>query len=283
MPDEYMKKLFYLLVVLAACSLLGLTNGCADKKKSVSAGDSIVVMSHEDSLEALISAMPMPKIADRLFTDFLYNYMSRRDVQYERTIFPIKEYTGNMSKTIEKKDWKRERFFSNQYFYTLLFDSQQQRELLGDTAVSHAVVEKIYLEKGVVKQYVFERLQGAWMLTKIVNTPMESSPNYSFLNFYNGFVNDSVFQSQSLSENLMFSGPDPDDDLSTIEGVLLPEQFPSFAPPMPHGMMYNIMFGDGNKDSDTKIMLIEGISNGSESELVFKRHRGKWLLCNLTM
>ena len=120
-------------------------------------------------------------------------------------------------------------------------------------------------------------------MTGIVNIPLDESPNSSFLTFYNGFVTDPVFQSQSLSDNLMFSGPDPDDDLATVEGVLLPEQFPSFAPPMPHGMMYNILFGEGNTDSSTKILLIEGISNGSESELVFKRRKGTWKLCKLTM
>lgn len=277
-----MKKLLYIVSVVMVLGMTSIIGGCSGKN-SPSDNQADSVLSSEDSLELFYSQNPMPKAADNVFLDFLFNYMTRRDVQYERTVFPLKEVTGNMAKQHAKGEWKMDRFFSNQYFYTLIFDSEKQIELKHDTTITHAVVEKIYLEKKTIKQFVFNRIKGAWMLTEIVNTPMNASPNNSFLDFYNGFVTDSVFQSKSLADNLMFSGPDPDDDLSNIEGVLLPEQFPSFAPPMPRGLIYNITFGEENKDSDTKIMLIEGISNGNESVMLFKRRGGKWKLHKLTM
>lgn len=277
-----MKKLLYITSLVMMLAMVSIMDSCSGKNNPT-ANEADSALSREDSLDLFYSQHPMPKAADNLFCDFLFNFMTRRDVQFERTIFPLKEVTGTMAKHHEKKDWKMDGFFSNQYFYTIILDNEKQIELKDDTTITHAVVEKIYLEKKTIKQFVFDRIKGAWMLTQIVNTPMEASPNNSFLDFYNGFVTDSVFQSKSLADNLMFSGPDPDDDLSNIEGVLLPEQFPSFAPPMPRGLIYNIIFGEEGKDSDTKILLIEGISNGNESVMVFKRRGGKWKLYNLTM
>jgi len=81
----------------------------------------------------------------------------------------------------------------------------------------------------------------------------------------------------------MFTGPDPDDDFGTMTGTLAPEQWPSFAPQLPRGLIYNIIYGQKYTESSQKIFVVRGIANGLETELTFKKRGGKWKLTKLSM
>ncbi len=61
---------------------------------------------------------------------------------------------------------------------------------------------------------------------------------------------------------MKFTGPDPDDDFSTMTGDIEPETWPAFAPQLPHGMIYNIIYGQKYTESSQKIFVIRGIANG---------------------
>lgn len=282
-----MKKLLFGFILFAVCTMACFTTtSCSDKPSANDSllWDSLAIDSQlTDTLERMISETPMPKAADKLFFDFLFNFMARKDVQYSRIVFPLPVIEGKKTSYIEKREWKRERFFQNQDFFTSFFDDQNQVALQKDTSVNQVIVEKIYLKKRYVKQYFFNRLNGCWMMTSLKNTSFQGSPNASFLDFYSRFANDSVFQIESINDDLQFSGPDPDNDFALIEGMLMPEQFPSFAPPLPKDMIYNIVYGEPRQGSNTKIFHIEGIANGIEQELVFKRVSGKWKLFKMSL
>ena len=47
-------------------------------------------------------------------------------------------------------------------------------------------------------------------------------------------------------------------------------------------MIYNIIYGQNYRESDRKIFLIRGISNGLEIEMVFQRQNKHWKLVKLT-
>ena len=82
---------------------------------------------------------------------------------------------------------------------------------------------------------------------------------------------------------MKFTGPDPDDDFSTMTGDIEPETWPAFAPQLPHGMIYNIIYGQKYTESNQKIFVIRGIANGMETSLTFKKIGGKWELIKLDM
>lgn len=238
--------------------------------------------SDEDTLEQIITETPMPRAADELFDDFLFNFAANRNLQLERVVFPLPTYKNGQVTNVEKKDWKIERFFMRQDFYTVLFDDEQQMELVKDTSVSQATVEKVYFTTGAVMQYKFRRLNGAWMLVEIATEPISSNRNASFLKFYHQFVTDSVFQTESLSETVAFSGPDPDDDFERMEGILTPDTWPAFAPDLPDRMIYNIVYGKPREKSDKKIFVMRGIANGLEVEMTFRRNNDHWKLVKLS-
>ena len=235
-----------------------------------------------DTMELLIEETPMPKAADELFDDFLFNFAANRKLQAERIVFPLPVVNGDKTEHIRKEDWKTEHFFMRQGYYTLIFDSRRQMDLGKDTAVSHVVVEKIHLDIKTVKQYVFDRVNGLWMMRSINITPIYKNENASFLKFYQHFATDSAFQIESLDETVQFVGPDPDDDFEQMEGVITPDTWPAFAPEMPDRMIYNINYGENPGKSNTKIFVIRGISNGLEMEMTFRRKGGRWMLTRLT-
>ena len=234
-----------------------------------------------DSVDALTN-LPMPKAADELFDDFIFNFAANKKLQMERVMFPLKKVNGDKVETIERGEWKIERYFMRQQYYTLLFDSEKQMEIVKDTSLNHAVVEMIYFKTGAVVQHVFNRLKGAWMLTSIETIPISSSYNASFLEFYHRFATDPEFQTESLNETIQFEGPDPDDDFSRMEGLISADTWEAFAPELPQNMIYNIVYGQPQKGSTRKLFVMRGIANGFEVEITFQRKDGKWKLTKLT-
>lgn len=276
------------VLVVAVCLLMVMwTTGCTDKKPV--AVDTLVVDSFKnadtiavDTMDKLISEQPMPKAADELFDDFIFNFAANRKLQMARIKFPLKVVDGENTTYIKKADWKMEHFFMEQGYYTLIFDNHKQMGVVKDTSINNVVVEKVYLKKERVAKYMFERIRGRWMLTSILNNAMYHNTNASFLAFYQKFATDFDFQIVSLNNPVMFTGPDPDDDFSTMTGEIAPETWPAFAPELPSGFIYNIMYGQKYVEGDQKIFVMRGIANGMEMELTFMRIDGTWKLMSLS-
>ena len=235
-----------------------------------------------DSMEALIEDEPMPKAADELFDDFIFNFAANRRLQSERTDYPVNVDTyGKLSK-VEKSKWGMEHFFMRQGYYTLVFNSASQLDVVKDTAIGSVYVEKISFAKRQVTRWQFNRVLGLWKMQGVRIMALTKHEDASFLRFYNNFVTNPDIQSVSIAESVSFSGPDPEDDFSRMTGELMAEQVPAFLPWMPSGTLYNIHYGDQPyKPSNTRIFVVRGIANGMESELTFQRKAGAWMLTKL--
>lgn len=277
-------------LLFGALTLLLLMFSCKGKQTGDTAADvpqdsvdstAVEDLAAVDTLERLITETPMPRAADELFDDFLFNFSANRKLQMERVVFPLLTIKGGDTTHVAKDSWKMERFFLHQDFYTVLFDDERQMELVKDTSVSEATVEKIYFNTGAVMQYKFRRVKGAWLLLEQKTEPVASNRNSSFLEFYHQFVTDTAFQTESLAETVQFVGPDPDDDFAQMEGILTPDTWPAFAPELPDRMIYNIIYGRQGAKSDKKIFVMRGIANGLEVEMTFRRHGGRWQLVKL--
>ena len=279
-----MKQFFVVvlcLLLLASCggSKTSNTEETVPADSTVVTADSLAV---SDASDDLLANLPMPKAADELFDDFLYNFAANRKLQMERIAFPLKKVNGNKVETIDKRQWRMERYFMRQQYYTLLFDSERHMEVVKDTSVNHAVVEMIYFNTGAIIQHVFNRLRGVWMLTEIQTIPISASNNASFLEFYSRFSTDTEFQEESLAESIQFEGPDPDDDFARMEGVITPDTWEAFAPELPKRMIYNIIYGQPRPEGNRKVFVLRGIANGMELEMTFQRKGGEWRLYKLT-
>ena len=235
-----------------------------------------------DTMELLITQTPMPRAADAMFDDFLFNFLANKRLQKERIVFPLRIFEGNKVEQMEERQWQMEHLFMRQGYYTLLFNDEQQMALMKDTAVSEAIVEKILLAKNQVKDYMFRRIRGAWMLCEVRVNEVDQNVNASFLKFYQKFASDSAFQVKSLNETVQFVGPDPDDDFNMMEGVITADTWEAFAPTLPAKSRYNVIYGKPQEEGNNKIFLLRGVANGLELELRFKRAGDKWLLMKMT-
>ena len=279
-----MRHYFFLLAVffLIFVSCGGSKTGTATDEEvadSVVAGDT---MSGVDALLAELDNLPMPKAADELFDDFVFNFAANRKLQMERILFPLRMVTNGKVESVGRQKWKMEHFFMHQGYYTELFDYERHMEVVKDTSVSQVVVEKIFFESQTVSQYCFRRLKGAWMLVEVRTIPFTESNNASFLPFYHQFASSSDYQLQHLGNEVTFIGPDPDDDFATMEGVITPDTWEAFAPQLPKKMIYNIIYGEPRKEGNSKLFVLRGIANGLELEMTFHRHNGNWRLTKLS-
>lgn len=246
------------------------------------APDDSTQMGDSNTLARSFDDILMPKAADELFDDFIFNFSANRKLQMERIAFPLKVSGEEKSRKIQKSEWKMECFFMHQGYYTLLFDNEKHMEIVKDTNVRHAVVEKIYFKSEQVKQYVFDRIRGLWMLTSVQTIPFNEALNSTFLPFYYKFATDKDFQQHHLSQTVRFVGPDPDDDFSQMEGIITPDTWEAFAPQLPSKMIYNIIYGDPKSEGNHKIFVLRGIANGMELQMTFRKKGGVWKLTMLT-
>lgn len=89
-----MKKVSLLTVVLAVLVFVSFsTTGCKDKKHAKVSDTTVVDTAVADtqaldSTEKLIEETPMPKAADELFDDFVFNFAASRKLQMKRIQFP---------------------------------------------------------------------------------------------------------------------------------------------------------------------------------------------------
>ena len=237
-----------LLAVLTSCG----GNKSGQATEEVPADSALNDSLRNDSLMA--EDYPMPKAADELFDDFVYNFVVNHKLQMERIHFPLPCQKDGKTQKLSQKDWKSEHFFMRQGYYTLLFDNEKHMEIVKDTSVNHAVVEKIHFDTQSIEQFVFDRKHGAWMLTLL----------------------------RTMASTVQFVGPDPDDDFNMMEGIITPDTWEAFAPQLPSKMIYNIIYGKPEREGDSKVFVMRGIANGLELEMTFKRKNGDWKLTKLT-
>ena len=261
--------------------LLAFLISCGNKKAKMDPFATIAEMVDSagykaDTLqEAEVKEEPKPMVADELFDDFIFNYASDDALQRQRTVFPLPYYDLDTPLKIEADFWKHDYLFTKENCYTLLFDKEEDMDMVGDTTLTSVQVEWIFLKTRMVKRYYFERKRGMWMLEAINLREMEKGENEDFVEFYTRFVRDSVYQSKHISHPLQFITIDPDDEFSILETTLDVDQWYAFRPVMPTDRLSNINYGQKNEDlSDTKILKVNGIGNGY-SNIFYFRKRGK--------
>ncbi len=281
-----MRKGVVFVVALAVMTML-IGTGCTDKKEAKS--DTLAVITDTidttsvDSLEEIIAETPMPKAADELFDDFFFNFASNKQLQRNRIVFPLTVKTGDESHQVQRQEWKMEKFFRTQGYFTLIFDNTKQMKLVKDTSINKVTVEKIRLGNGTVEQFQFERKNGQWVLAEIDNISYANTGNASFLTFLDKFLSDESSQQQSIENPLPYYGPDPqgEEENKCVNTEIAASEWRDFLPELPTEVLYNIDYGQTNASSNQKILMFKGIANGLETQLVFKKNGNDWRLVKL--
>ena len=277
-----MKKL-----IVGIC-LLGWLTSCGGGKKqtAVQEEDMVSVDSMEivaDSLlvEDMEEEPEVPVSADESFADFLYNFALDEKLQLRRILFPLPYYMDNKKDSIEKEEWVHDPLFSQQEFYTMLYDNLDDSELEKDTASTSVRIEWIDLKANKMKRYYFERLYGWWKLEAIDDATMTKEENgqEDFYEFYERFANDSLFQAERVADPLPFVAPDPDDEFEILETTIQKSQWFTFQPQLPTEFLTNVNYGQRlDRNSRVRIIELRGFGNGFCNTLYFRCRNGEWKL-----
>ena len=277
-----MKKL-----IIGIC-LLGCLTSCGGGKKNTDAheeqmewADSIEAMADSLLVEEVEEEPVIPAAADESFADFLYNFALDERLQLRRILFPLPYYMDNQKDSILKEDWVHDPLFSQQEFYTMLYDNLDDAELEKDTASTSVRIEWIDLKQKKMKRYYFERLYGWWKLEAIddATMPKEETGQEDFYEFYERFANDSLFQAERVADPLPFVAPDPEDEFQILETTIQKEQWFTFQPKLPNEYLTNVNYGQRlNQNSRTRIIELRGFGNGFSNTLYFRCRNGEWRL-----
>ena len=277
-----MKKL-----VIAICLLGGMLSCVGGKKHtdaqeaSTESVDSMEILADTLLVEEVEEEPVVPASADESFADFLYHFALDEKLQLRRILFPLPYYTDNRKDSVLKEDWKHDPLFSQQEFYTMLYDNLDDAELEKDTASTSVRIEWIDLKAKKMKRYYFERLYGWWKLEAIddASLPKEEMAQEDFYEFYERFANDSLFQAERVADPLPFVAPDPEDEFQILETTIEKEQWFAFQPKLPGEFLTNVNYGQRlDRNSRTRIIELRGFGNGFCNTLYFRCRNGEWKL-----
>lgn len=285
-----MRKCAYLFILVCA-AMMTIATGCTDKKPeandtTATADTTAIDTVDTDTVATIIAETPMPKAADQLFDDFFFNFIASKKVQRSRILFPLAVITATgekeRTKTLAKEQWKMDKFFRPQGYYTLIFDNEKQMELAKSTKLDTVIVERIHLHKGMVEQYWFDHQEGRWRMNSIRHISFSQSQNASFLKFLSTFFEGEG--AANVKDPLPYSGPDPEgegEETSLVNTTIPAEDWKGYLPEVPGDVIYNILYGQEYKAGKKKILTFKGLSNGLETQLVFRKAGKSWQLVKM--
>ena len=217
---------------------------------------------------------------DTSFDDFMFAFTHSDRLQNKRIEWPL-SYTdadGDVKKINALNSGSEFRFLKGDYFTVLFGDRRQVEEQKSDVQDSVVIVERIDLQEEKLRNYEFRLLSGKWKLTSMRDVVFHESDIYDFLTFYARFSSDTLYQQAHVEQPLKVMVLDPDEDDAYIEGTIDAEQWRSFCPDVPRGIISNIRYGVQKYNPRHMIMQKSGSSNGMQELFVFAKEDNEWRL-----
>ena len=236
-----------------------------------------------DTLHLFDEPEEPPVTVDELFDDFLYNFMEDAKFQGQRIAFPLPCRDGEEVEPLDKQEWAHHNRFHKLEFYSFIYEREQDFQLTKDTAARSVDVEWIDLQNERMEKFLFNRQEGRWMLTGVEKERNDNTPNGDFLKFYAKFVNDSIFQRESLAQPVRLILTSEDGEEEPQEEWLSPDDWSSMRGDLPLSakQLVNIDYGQAIISQNRKTLLIEGASNGFMMKFTFDKRGDDWKLIEM--
>ena len=141
-------------------------------------------------------------------------------------------------------------------------------------------VQRINLNDGTIRNFIFQREGRRWQLSAIRETTFQDDDLCDFLNFYAHFMADTAFQRASLAEPLkvVITSEDGEDEpeVDELNADEWTEMLSSI--PLPRETMVNVDYGQACISTNRKTLLLQGISNGMQMKFQFYKDSDGWKL-----
>lgn len=281
-------KTYLVWLAVGALTLLS-CHGGASHAEDVETPTDVEDYQQVDSLEedaqeeeSMLKEESDPRL-DAVFDDFLFAFLHNPRFRKNRIAKPLRlEHPSRPTETLDSFDSDFEFAFLSGDFLTSLYGSNAEMQdaddgiLADDTLIS---VQRINLNDGTVRHFKFRRKEGHWQLFTIREGSFDEDGELNdFLRFYAKFCKDSTTQTQYISNPLRIAIQDPDDDEGCIDGTIDANQWHSFCPEVPSGIISNIQREGQRYNSRKMILRKSGLSNGMQEVFTFTRERDNWRL-----
>lgn len=270
------------MLLLVGCGGEGKTSASASySEENEELNDSLPPIEETEEEEDLGLERDGRAQIDSVFNDFLFAYLHSRSLRRERTLHPLRlEHSTRPAEMLEQFDPEFEfSFLSGEYFTTLYGSvAQMQADDDGEQENDSLVnVQRINLNDGTIRNYLFQRENRRWQLTTIREATFDDDDLSDFLNFYAQFSTDSLFQRHSIANPLRISLQEFDDEEESIDGTIHVDQWQIFCPEVPGGIISNIRKNQ-HYGSHKIILRKSGMSDGMQEIFTFTRERDVWRL-----
>ena len=279
-----MKKLLYpcfLLFILSSCGG-NKTENNSDADSTDSVIDT-VVPTPVDKEDPIIAETKVPKAADGVFYDFISSFCQNSKYQKSRVKFPLTCVVNGQKRTITPDEWHFSKLYYNSDIYTVFFPNSRSMRLETDKSVKKVRVQWYNLTSDVLSTYNFNKLDDQWMLTSIIENPIDAETDNGFVGFYSKFTSDKEFRQSHLAETIFYDGIDPDTDdefdvkMVKNKKIHSSQWSETFIPELPTNQFSNIDFGQ-DLTGEERMVSVESPSSGFSSRLHFRKENGKWEL-----
>lgn len=279
--NRFLISFTILLLFVSAC------NNASEDRGEVIATDSVYVDSScyvQDTLQ-LFEEEVLPKSADELFNDFFFNYTSDMNFKNQRQAYSL---DCNIGDTVIKIHSSELGAYSELFvddYYSIIYERNEDLSFQKDTSLNEVIVERIDLDGEQIEQYNFNRIEGKWMLTGVGRNEMDYNPNSDFLDFYKSFSSDSVYRKNCINEPLKFVMLSENDEIEDDIQQLTTDEWMSMSSdlPLPANVMININYGQTIISKNSKLLLVEGVSNGLSLTYRFMKIEGAWNLVEVVL
>ena len=220
---------------------------------------------------------------DGVFDDFLFAYIHSRSLRRERTAKPLLlEHTERPTEALEQFDPEFELSFLSGEYFTTLYDNvsqmqaEDEKEQEEDSIVN---LQRINLNDGTIRNFLFLREEGRWELATIREATFADDELCDFLTFYARFCTDSLFQMQSIADplHIVIQDTGEEKEEESIDGIIDADQWQTFCSEVPGGIISNIRKGQ-RYGGHRIVMRKSGLANGLQEIFTFTRERGNWRL-----
>jgi hypothetical protein len=268
----------FVVVTLFSCNN-GRYSESSEDVDSISVDTSVVPDTLSEVDEEIEEADESDKL-DTSFDDFMFAFTHSDRLQSKRIVWPLTftDVDGDTRK-INSFNCASEFHFLKEDFYTVLYGDRKQVEsqksVMEDSLV---IVERIDLIEENLRSFEFQLIAGKWKLTSVRDIVFHESDIYDFLTFYARFSSDTLYQQAHVEQPLKVMVLDPEEDDSYIEGTINAEQWRSFCPDVPQGVISNIRYGVQKYRPKRMILQKSGSSNGLQELFYFTKEDNEWYL-----
>lgn len=268
--------LLALLFVLGGCEYKNSTNIPTNLEANGSDTVELILDQVDSSTIELL-----PQEADGVFADFIYDFTNEKSFQKQRIKFPLSIKLDKNRKEITRDKWVHQRLYADSTYYFSVYASEQFIDLENDTFLKKAYMEWVALEKQFVYSLNFSKKEGIWMLDSITSTPFDCHENGDFFEFYRLFSTNEHYQIDHISQHFLFKTLD-NETSSEIEGYIERNQWPVYAPFLPHGTLVFINHNQPFAESSQRILMIANPNENIEMWLYFRKNgKNGWELYSI--